>query len=546
MTFSCIFPDQTPDKIESYLGNISTIEAIEFISDYNLKLCYKSTSESNFEIFSPILFKLKKDILIPVFNYLNSIPTNEYIFLDAYPLLLLTEKLLINYNESTTPLDSENYKNLMKAYWVLSNEFVNSTMPNIQNNEQFIETYIPNQLPLNDIYYPKDYRVEFIKIYNFIKFCKSDPSFSKNLLIFESYYGITANDYFKRLLKLYLLITTNENGMSPIVYIDNDDAIKNFMSILSFDINNYKSSEDFRFIREKPILKISENRYVVLFIKFFIDKLFSSFLFDFSRILSSSKESQIDGFPSLKNILGKQFTEKYLFYEIIDRCFKEQSDSMIDGESFKPEIKEGEPDYYIRIDNCVFLFECKDSILTSKAKYSRDISKIKEDINELFVETTINKKTGKKIPAQKKAVKQLLNAISTKLPIIHEKIDKTSYNTLHIYPILVYTDNNFDIDGINHLLNQRYQALKEEFTFLPRYCLKDFVMVNINTLILLEDIFKCNRVKLNTVIDDFIKFKTKNNFDEIISFNKFLYRTAVKNGYDNKKTTWFDEAVKTS
>ncbi len=53
------------------------------------------------------------------------------------------------------------------------------------------------------------------------------------MLIFESYYGITANDYFKRLLKLYLLITTNENGMSPIVHIDNDDAIKSFMGTLS-------------------------------------------------------------------------------------------------------------------------------------------------------------------------------------------------------------------------------------------------------------------------------------------------------------------------
>ncbi|MDQ1150491.1 hypothetical protein [Sphingobacterium zeae] len=71
-------------------------------------------------------------------------------------------------------------------------------------------------------------------------------------------------------------------------------------------------------------------------------------------------------------------------------------------------------------------------------------------------------------------------------------------------------------------------------------------MVNINTLILLEDFFKSNRVKLNTVIDDFINFKTKNNFDEIISFNKFLYRTAVKFGYNQKKTTWFDEAIKSS
>lgn len=68
-------------------------------------------------------------------------------------------------------------------------------------------------------------------------------------------------------------------------------------------------------------------------------------------------------------------------------------------------------------------------------------------------------------------------------------------------------------------------------------------MVNINTLILLEDIFKSNSIKLNTVIDDFIKFKTESNYDEIISFNKFLYRTAVKYGYNEKKTSWFDEAI---
>lgn len=403
---------------------------------------------------------MKKDLLLPVFTYLNSIPLNEYIFLDAYPLLQLTEKLLLNYNESATPLDSKDYENLMKAYWVLSSEFVISTMPNIQNNLQFIETYIPKQLPLNDIYYPKDYRIEFIKIYNFINFCKSDLVFSKYLHIFESHYSITANDYFKKLLKLYLLITTNEKGISPIVYIDNNDAIQNFMNILSFDLNNYKSSEDFRFMREKPILKVSENRFIVLFIKFFIDKLFSSFLFDFSRILSSNKESKIDGFPSLKKVLGKQFTEQYLFYKIIDRCFKDQSDFMLDGESFKPEIKEGEPDYYIRIDDCVLLFECKDSVLTSKTKYSRDISKIKEDIYELFIETTLNKMTGKKISPQKKAIKQLLNVISVKLPIIHEKIDKTAHTKLQVYPILVYTDTNFDVDGINYLLNQHYLKIK--------------------------------------------------------------------------------------
>lgn len=71
-------------------------------------------------------------------------------------------------------------------------------------------------------------------------------------------------------------------------------------------------------------------------------------------------------------------------------------------------------------------------------------------------------------------------------------------------------------------------------------------MVNINTLLLLEDIFKNNCIKLNTVIDDFIKFKAESNFNEIISFNKFLYRTAVKHGYNEKKTTWFDDAIKSS
>ena len=166
-----------------------------------------------------------------------------------------------------------------------------------------------------------------------------------------------------------------------------------------------------------------------LFTKLFLDKAFTGLLFDMADTLKNQGVLKPNkAYADLKGFLGEEFSEKFLFYNIMQRCF-ERKYVRFSGTELKSLIEEGEPDYYMRKGNRVFVFECKDALLSSKNKLSGNYDEIIKGIEEKFVS---------KENAKPKGIVQLANVIENKLSLILSNVDKSApQGVKYVFPILV-------------------------------------------------------------------------------------------------------------
>ena len=183
----------------------------------------------------------------------------------------------------------------------------------------------------------------------------------------------------------------------------------------------------------------------------------------------------------MKNTLDKIFKKKYLIKKTI---YKDNT---------------GEPDYYVRHNNRVFLFENKDVLIAKKIKSSADIEKINNVLKSKFLVDKDKRPVG---------IGQLVNSIKS---IIENKFAFDDYvntkNNLTIYPILLVNDRIFEIIGINYRLNQWYlESVKTELgkAYDDKY-IKNLTIVDIDTLIYWTPYLEKNDANFKNIIDDHLK-----------------------------------------
>ena len=132
--------------------------------------------------------------------------------------------------------------------------------------------------------------------------------------------------------------------------------------------------------------------------------------------------------------------------------------------------------------------------------------------------------------------------IEHKVPLILKKIDvKAPKSCMFIFPIIVYFDDCFDVEGPNYLLNKEFQRIIKDRNVSVDYEVKDMVMVNIEQLMRLENFFVDCKLDLAYLINSYIDYKEQAELNQVFPFNKFLFQEAKQVGYELKKTRWFDE-----
>ena len=117
-------------------------------------------------------------------------------------------------------------------------------------------------------------------------------------------------------------------------------------------------------------------------------------------------------------------------------------------------------------------------------------------------------------------------------------MDKTvPEGVLKIYPILVYTDGCFDIEGINYYLNGEFKKCLNSVD--DRFQVKDLVMVNLNLLMRLENCFEDGVIDLDKVLNEYLAYKNSKEMLNTVPFNKYLFQYARRKGFDMKFTKTF-------
>lgn len=537
LSYSVVYPDRQ-DKIEDLLAHVPSNTAIEVIS-YNLaKKTNQLIGEHDFDIWAPWLMKTRDDVKNPVGRYAQQYNLGEYALIDEYAMLLLISRLLTCYNGRNDELTEEDLSDLFLAYMLCCDErlaLVQKLPDNKMKADDFVEAFMPGCLKSDGIEAPRDYRLLLIKCYMLlIEFPKHNETFARYVAAFCKEKQIaSAKKYLDEIILTFLMMGENDRSNCRIGFEDSDKAAIHFYDELSINPVGYKHDSDFLMMREKPLLKTGLNIYNIMYMRMFLDKAFTGLLFDMKDALV--KVGLLDekkGYMNLRSMLGADFSERFFFYELMKRCFGQQYVSY-SGADLEKALGEGMPDYYMRRGNRVFVFECKDAQVASKKKLSGGYETIKNAIFEKYV---ANKK------GHGKGIAQLASVIESKLPMIQKEVDVNApKSVMFVFPIIVYFDDCFDVEGPNYLLNKEFRRDLEGRNVSTDYEVKDLVMVNIEQLMRLENFFADGKLDLAYLINGYIDYKEQAELNKVFPFNKYLFQEAKKKGYELKKTRWFDD-----
>jgi hypothetical protein len=384
--------------------------------------------------------------------------------------------------------------------------------------DAFLSVVLPARMIDLKIHAERSYKVAFIKIYYFFQFCNGDSDYAAHASNFLNHYGLSHySAYIYHILYPYLTLLSSPDSTNKIAVPDDAIFVKSILDRFCANGHEVKSTTDFLLLRQYPLYKVDSGTYLFLNLEFFMDKLYGGFLFDFVKVIQDSGKSKYN-FGTLKQDMGDRFSEILLFYAVM-KCFNAVGDKSLSGSELKVSLKEGEPDFYLRDSNKIFLFEFKDATIKSDVKACGDAAKIKQELIEKFELTP----TG-----HKKGIRQLIPNIKGINGGLYMAVDPEQPEELEIYPVLVYTDLAMETEGVNYFLNQRLKNLLEEDNLSSN--VKMLTLINLYTLILYQDYFRNGTLNLGVCLEAYFEYTSQNNLgNQMYSFDNFILHYMVVN-----------------
>lgn len=319
---------------------------------------------------------------------------------------------------------------------------------------------------------------------------------------------------------------------------------KNVLDNLSIDITetiayNAENAEsrddnvDYRTFRSHPLIRIKEGQYLIYSLHLLLERLYSSLFFDLK-----------DGFKDAFGFYNKEFVERRLFQPAVLTALSKYTSFSLPSESDvkalnAPTEKDGQPDFYIREDYNIILFECKAVRIKGEVKDESDITELLDLLKEKLYQSTKNtdKSRKNKKKSEDLGVKQLVN----QMKLIDEDVfvpDKNIPDEVAYYPVLVLEDTHLVIPGISSIINSWYKDLINKE--LPDQMCHPIVVMSINTLIRYNHIFA--QFGFHKIFDSYYRKAVKYNkdgshwsFDPLADFDIFIKEHYKISNSQNKK-----------
>jgi len=389
--------------------------------------------------------------------------------------------------------------------------FVNSKRnPNDFSRMMYVSLYATNEFTnLNEnlalseqIYYAK----------TFFDFIISRDEYKQFYEYFLSRFGIsTWKQYFLTLACLSAM--SIKDGLGIINLEKNDPSGLLNHSVLrhiSIDKNSYiennleagDKNRDFSIFRSSPLIKMSDNEYMLYSKQLVIDRLYNSIYFD---ILPS--QLQYKG-KNYNQFYKELFVEKYLFDKTlidcidkdrISKCFPSMNDVV--QPDFIDKIEEpDQPDFYLRENENVFIFECKAIKLNGDLKVNADEDEIMDELsNKLLLKRWKGRcSTSKPLKNPKpEGIGQLVNHIH-RLENSLFIWDSISPSNLRYYPILVLESNEIVQTPLSTIANEWYDESIRLKGIDKNKCMP-LIVLTIKTLFLYNQLFNNSSLKFKSL-----------------------------------------------
>jgi len=397
-------------------------------------------------------------------------------------------------------------------------------------NEAYLERILPLKISSLEFEHRKNYQLQFIKVYNFFQFCESDSEYSGYLKEFLKRKDLSDyNSYLLSIIDPYLVMITNSET-SSILGVDHDNKYAiNFFNAFLINDQCVEANEDYLQLREFPLYLGKDGHYTFLFNNFFIDKLYQGFLFDFAKVLKEAGIVSMS-YPKLKTDLGNRFSEKILFYKVMEQCFNTYGKKQWNGSELKIFLNKGEPDYYLRSGDKIFLFEFKDYTIGTEIKHAKSGTAV--------IEKILTRLSGSLV--------QLTNCIKTIMDGTYQTLGIDNFNSsqVMIFPILVFTDLSLEADGVNYILKRKLNDLIKE-KGLIKYRIKDLTIINLDSLMAFQDLFRNGHINLAACIKSYFDYIAKGGHrNQMYPFDEYFKHYLVTKKHNLLKTPeYFDNMI---
>lgn len=430
-------------------------------------------------------------------------------------------------NHSSRDLTGGEAKKVFDAYLIINGIVNNKIKIEEEAIKKANEANKIEDVTMPSFIYQKDYAssVDFSNQVTrgvaFFKYLENDPKYKE--IVLEYYKSKNVHGHlrlFKNLMVLFTeinigkdLVKRNQLANLQEYFIGKEVDLAYIDTLcINTEIASYTEDESFGILRNKFLFKLNQFQFFILNVNFLLDQFYKAQIFSFNAFL---KSKNIKGeFLSEK---GKNFTEGIYLPTVLDTCFPRYT--RFYGDSCINSKKDELCDAYLREGNKICLIEFKDVLLNASIKNSADKEKLFAELEKKFLANQANKPKG---------VTQLLNAV--------EDIEYNSVSfdnsvpkaNLEIYPVIIYTDTTFGIEGVN-------KYFKEKFTIginnlkLQNVVVKEVTFINLNYFEIHEDYFNQNYLDIFKVLNGYFGHTKDVNFalTPFEVFSRFYLNTYV-------------------
>jgi len=214
----------------------------------------------------------------------------------------------------------------------------------------------------------------------------------------------------------------------------------------------------------KPLYEIADGQLVLLDYNYFTYGLDQGLLFSIYNKTSLREGKLFKNYNAFKAYFGLNYFEQYFIGGFIKNIFSKWNHKIVATEKYQ--------DYIVRAGSNIFVFEVKMTDFNANGLDKGSFSEFKTFIDENFL-------SFKKGSSKPKGLGQIVRQIG------HLANDQELAHLLHvdnckkltIYPIIVYSDVNLDMNGVNEYVNQAWPEQITAYTGTFQ-AIRPVVMIN--------------------------------------------------------------------
>lgn len=367
-----------------------------------------------------------------------------------------------------------------------------------------------------------------VKCMRFFEFAMQDKALRPLVQGFCDYYGIKNWWIYPKALWSVYVMTGGKAGIVNVGRIAMKEAAQyssviEKLSIPSSSIIPKSQNVDYSAFRARPLIKITDDEYVVFNFQLVIERIYSGLYFDF-RQLAENRGIERSEF---KRHFSTEFSEQSLFCGAMKEALNNHFDVIMTDEDCLNNDKSNDakntskPDFYARKGNVVLLFENKDILLAQETKEYGSVEQLIDFLKTRLYRNAKGKPEG---------VSQLMNLVGKiRSGEFQKRWDADCPQDAVIYPVLVVPEAKFTLQGVKNLL-QRWQLE----TSVSMDNVKPVALVDIGTVCLYQNDFAKNGIL--SYLDDyyersdfklFEKSEDLNNIpNALMSFTDYLCHTS--------------------